>query len=503
MPNRLSIVSIRPIIWRDTDESCQSGQIVPKQLLPDLSEKLLQRVAEYPEGVGFDALVAEFLSLASQRTLQRRLATLVKAGRVRVRGEARATRYFWAPMVGEMVASTPSFSAGGDGEVYVPVSPAGAELRAQVRRPMALRPPVGYSRDFLDAYRPNETPYLSRTVLDHLYRLGRTSSEEQIAGTYVRSIFKRLLIDLSWASSKLEGNTYSLLETERLLELNEKAQGKAAFETQMILNHRNAIEFLVQSGMDNSIDVNGHTLRNLHSLLADNLLPDPSAVGRLRTESVGIGGSVYLPLDGGVMLAEVFGQLVAKAAAIQEPCEQAFFLMVHLPYLQPFDDVNKRVSRLAANIPFIRHNLCPLSFVHVPDKAYVDGVLAVYELNRVELLCDVYVWAYEQSAKRYVAVRQSIGEPDSFKLRYRDALIAVIGHIVRTNQRPTPEQIHFSAEGQGVSGEHAEHFVRLVQQELASMNEGNFARYRLRPSEYQRWCGEGGSPLRVIGDKLD
>jgi Fic family protein len=101
-------------------------------------------------------------------------------------------------------------------------------------------------------------------------------------------------------------------------------------------------------------------------------------------------------------------QIVDTGAAIQNPFEQAFFAMVHLPYLQPFEDVNKRLSRLAANIPFIRENLSPLSFIDVPERAYVEGLLGVYELHRVELLRDVFVWAYDRSAKRYVAVRQSL-----------------------------------------------------------------------------------------------
>ena len=96
--------------------------------------------------------------------------------------------------------------------------------------------------------------------------------------------------------------------------------------------------------------------------------------------------------------------------------------MVHLPYLQPFDDVNKRTSRLSANIPLIRENLSPLSFVDVPEQAYIDGLLGVYELNQIELLRDVFVWAYERSCARYSAVRQPLGEPDKFRLRYRDRI---------------------------------------------------------------------------------
>ena len=86
--------------------------------------------------------------------------------------------------------------------------------------------------------------------------------------------------------------------------------------------------------------------------------------------------------------------------------------MVHIPYLQPFIDVNKRVSRPGANIPLIRHNLCPLSFIDVPERAYVEGTLGVYELTNIDLLRDVFVWAYERSCQRYIAIRATAAEPD-------------------------------------------------------------------------------------------
>ncbi len=147
----------------------------------------------------------------------------------------------------------------------------------------------------------------------------------------------------------------------------------------------------------------------LHALLSDGLMPDPAMCGRIRSRAVEIGGSVYLPVALPQRLEELFGIVVGMAAEIEDPFEQAFFLMVHLPYLQPFEDVNKRVSRLAANIPFIRHNLCPLSFIDVPQQAYVDAMIGVYELNQVDLLRDVFVWAYERSCQQYVAVQQKLG----------------------------------------------------------------------------------------------
>src|SRR5262249_11173545 len=147
----------------------------------------------------------------------------------------------------------------------------------------------------------------------------------------------RLLIDLSWNSSRLEGNTYSLLDTRRLIDLGEEAEGKERLEAQMILNHKDAIEFLVRSAED--IGFNRYTILNLHGLLANNLLADPQAAGRLRHIGVGIDGSVFHPLEVPQVIEECFDQILATASAIADPFEQSFFVMVQLPYLQPFDDV--------------------------------------------------------------------------------------------------------------------------------------------------------------------
>ena len=210
------------------------------------------------------------------------------------------------------------------------------------------RRPVGYERAFLDRYRANETFYLSSEVRRRLRELGTCVDEVQLAGTYARKIHHRLLIDLSWNSSRLEGNTYSLLETERLLEHGDADDGKSARETQMILNHKAAIDLLVEQA--EYVGFDRHTVLSLHALLADNLL-DPRACGRLRSIPVTIGGTPYHPLEIPQLIDECFRKILETATAIEDPFEQAFFAMVQLPYLQPFEDVNKRVSRLAANLP--------------------------------------------------------------------------------------------------------------------------------------------------------
>lgn len=159
---------------------------------------------------------------------------------------------------------------------------------------------------------------------------------------------------------------------------------------------------------------------------------------------------------------------------------------MHLPYLQPFEDVNKRVSRLAANIPLIRHNLCPLTFIDVRQQAYVDALLGVYELNRVELLRDVFLSAYERSCQQYVAVQQQPVPPDIFRLRYRNELAEVVRAIVRSGSAVSDEAIASVMPAKVVLEDQA-HFGRLVQTEFQTIHAGNVVRFGLRPLEFAAW----------------
>lgn len=294
------------------------------------------------------------------------------------------------------------------------------------------------------------------------------------------------MIDLSWNSSRLEGNTYSLLETERLLELGEAPEGKDVLEAQMILNHKGAIEFIVESA--EFIGFNRFSILNLHALLSNNLLVDQKACGSLRIKPVSIGKSVYQLVAVPQLIDDYFQQILDTANAITNPFEQSFFVMVHLPYLQPFLDVNKRVSRLAANIPFIKQNLCPLSFVDVPEDLYVSGLLGIYELNRIELLREVYIWAYERSCALYSTTRQELGEPDPFRLYYRDSIMRVVSEIVKNSMNKNQAAAFIKQNAVEIEpNDQANRFIEVVEIELMSLHEGNIARYRLRLLEYQAW----------------
>lgn len=457
---------------------------MPLQISPEELSRILRVMDRFPSGASVRALLATPELAFPKRTLQRRLDRLVSEKRLEAVGKGRASHYRLPPeeKPAFMLAEEPArFRVSKEW-----LSPEARVLREHLRKPLGDRMPVGYQGRFLDAYQPNKTFHLSTDLRADLAQIGRVGIAELPAGTYLRQVLNRLLIDLSWNSSRLEGNTYSLLETQRLLELGESADGKATEETQMILNHKAAIEMLADQAGE--IRFNRYTVCNLHALLSDNLLSDPGACGRIRSCPVGVSGTVYHPLGVPQQIEERFEQILAKAQAIKDPFEQSFFVMVHLPYLQPFEDVNKRVSRLAANIPFVMHNLCPLSFIDMEQEDYVGAILAVYELNRVEYLRDVFVWAYRRSCARYAAVRQTLGEPDPFRLRHREAIGSFVREVVQglMDKRAAVKWIatHAAAEMDEMD---RSRFIGVVETELSSLHDGNIARYRLRPSEFTAW----------------
>ena len=440
---------------------------------------LLHSLQDSASGLTLAELLTRHPGIA-RRTAQRLIAKLIESGRVNARGEGRARRYFTAGLQADTAAriAADSFPR------WIPVSADSQDIVAYIDQPVPARKPVGYQRDFLASYQPNQTAYLSEPLRRQLHQMGTTADAGQPAGTYSRAILNRLLIDLSWASSHLEGNTYSRLDTRELIEHGKTADGKAAIETQMILNHKTAIELLVES-IDNA-GFNRYTLMNLHSALAENLLPNPADEGRIRQHAVDIGQSVYRPLSTPQQIDDALDELLDKAGQIRDPFEQSFFMMVHLPYLQPFADINKRTSRLAANLPLFRANLCPLTFLDVPEQAYSRATLGVYEMTRVELLRDLYVWAYERSTQEYLAIKRNLAEPDPLRLAWRDLIKQTLREVI-SQPALDPLGIIEQAVARQVPELERHDVQALVIQELRRLHEGVLARHGLRPSEYAAW----------------
>jgi len=408
-----------------------------------------------PDPVSQRELMSRMRDAPSQATMSRVMSGLISRGLLLKEGETRGAR-FSLTQDARRVATDP-------------------------RR----RTPIPYDPDRIGGYVPNQTRWLPEEAAARMRDAVEQAGGQRLdASTYSRAIAERFLIDLSWASSNLEGNTYDHLSTEMLIKYGESASGRDRLETAMILNHKAAIEYLVRD--TEHAGVNRETIIALHAFLSDGLMPNPAACGRLRARPVEIGGSVYLPIAMPQRIEELFGVVVEMAAEIRDPFEQSFFLMVHLPYLQPFEDVNKRVSRLAANIPLIKHNLSPLSFIDVAGADYIEGLLGVYELNRVELLRDIFVRAYERSCQQYVAVRQQLVPPDAVRLRYRHQLTTLIATIVRSGARAEPATIR-ALIPDAVAIEDRERFIALVREEFQSLHPGNAIRFGLRPLEFAAW----------------
>jgi Fic family protein len=437
-----------------------------------LEEAILAALEKHPKGLTRAALQKATRRSEQVWTFRRALKALEDRGALRREGQTRGSLYLPGAPRPDSVSGV--FSS--DGTAVI----------AQVSRPLHQRTPCSYERSFLDDYRPNKTFYLRELDRLRLRELGTTPDANQPAGTWARHILERLLIDLSWNSSRLEGNTYSLLDTERLFRDRSVAEGHAALETQMLLNHKQAIEYLVSEA--STLRLEPRVLRTLHGMLSENLLSDAEDEGRLRRMPVGIRDSTYLPLAVPQQIEELFTQLLATAATIDDPFEQSFFLLVHIPYLQPFADVNKRTSRLAANLPLLQRNLQPLSFVDLPREAYTSATLGLYELRRIEALRDVYLWSYQRSAERYRAIVKSMGEPDAFRLKYRDALRAVVRAAVQELPAASSLESRVAALAEPwASAADLPRFIAAALRELKNLNEGTFHRYALRPSEFERW----------------
>ena len=421
--------------------------------MPLTDQAILDYIADHP-GAGREDIRRHVAPEVSTPTVWRALKSLVDEGRLEVSGKARATGY----------------SLAGAGVV-----------RAHLQTPYNRRKPVAYNKEFLDLYVPNKTFYIGAADRQRLQEAGRPEPPSLPAGTYARRILERLLVDLSWASSRMEGNTYDILQTERLIHFGEEAAGKDRKEALMILNHKEAIQFVVDNLGD--VTISRPDIFSIHALLSGGLLADPAMAGRLRRMPVGITHSSYKPLDNRFEIEEEFAILIEKAAAITDPFEQSFFVLVHIPYLQAFADVNKRTSRIASNIPFLKADLAPMSFLTMDDGAYIDGLIGIYELNNVSLLRKICIDAYLASAENYRVLRAEVESPDKAALVYRDFVRKAVRRSVLEWGAFRPENIMAMAAEDGIPETDRTQVVDYIGHEFRGLHEGNAIRYRLHPED--------------------
>lgn len=407
-------------------------------------------------------------------TIKRHLSALLVSGQLHRSGFGRATRYSTAADAYHMREDVTA------SQWMISSSQEKSELSNYLALPIASREITGYVRAFVDSYIPNHTFFLPETLAEALMKEGRMAWQ-QPAGTYARKVLEQLLIDLSWSSSKLEGNRYSLLATKELFR-----SGAAAgdMDAVMLLNHKQAIEFMVDAVP--AYGLTPQVIRNLHAILMRDLLPDAESLGSIREKIVNITGTTYTPLQTPQILLEMFEAIAEKARQIKNPVEAAFFLWVNLAYLQPFEDGNKRTSRLAANIPLMIYNCAPLSFLDVEPTAYAYAMMGIYEKRNPELAITLFEQIYRRSIKRYAVTLDAMGLPDPFRLQHRENLNRAINLIVVEG-----DTAEAAVQAASLSDADKDRFMLLLREELKVLNEYNCARYRLTLRQVDKWIKAG------------
>lgn len=204
---------------------------------------------------------------------------------------------------------------------------------------------------------------------------------------------ERFIIEMSWKSSRIEGNTYTLLDTELLLKEGVASKKNTKEETQMILNHKKAFDFTIEQKRTFLKTVTTAHIENVHALLTEDLLKEQG----YRKSIVGITGSRYTPLDNQYQIKEAVESLIIKINTMQDPYSKALSALIGISYIQPFVDGNKRTARLVANALLISSNCAPLSYRNVDESMYRESMLTFYEQLSIvpmkQILIDQYIFA--------------------------------------------------------------------------------------------------------------
>ncbi|NGX32849.1 MAG: hypothetical protein K1060chlam4_00902, partial [Candidatus Anoxychlamydiales bacterium] len=319
---------------------------------------ILRQLSLESEPITLYELANAFELNYSNRTIRRLLNELIEEGFVKRYGSTKGAKYVAVKATDRILNQEPIIPSQNINHISSCFGSESLNAIEKINKPLFERQPVTYNTDWVQTYQPNITFYLPKNLRNQLHNGGERANDHDPAGTYAHRIFNQLIIDLSYNSSRLEGNTYSLLETERLLLHGDGIEGKLDEEKVMILNHKEAIRYLVDNAA--RLKINRNVICTLHYLLSDGLV-EPKYAGKVRDFAVRIGGSTYIPFENPKQLQLQLDKISEKAFMISDPFEQSFFLLVHISYLQAFADVNKRTARLSANISLIKDNLVPLA----------------------------------------------------------------------------------------------------------------------------------------------
>ena len=244
-------------------------------------------------------------------------------------------------------------------------------------------------------------PYVSiftKDELDKLDALQNVYSENisHLTPIEYKKELDRSAIDLSWKSSQIEGNTYTLLETERLLKEKETASGRTKEEAMMLLNHKEAIDFIV-ANPDYLVPLAVSKIEDVHSILVKDLDVDKN----LRKSRIGISGTNYRPLDNEFQIKEAVNDMCNLINGKSNVFEKALLAVLLISYIQPFVDGNKRTARIVSNAILINNKYCPISFRTVDSIDYKKAILLFYEQNNISHFKEIFLNQFEFAVKTY------------------------------------------------------------------------------------------------------
>ena len=313
----------------------------------------------------------------SDATLKRMIAAGIKAGDIVAEGKARATRYRLSPQA----------------QLLMPLN-LDTYFALEVDKRQVQR---SYNFELINGLL-TETRLFSDKEQAHLDALQDEFRQHvsELTDNEYRKEMERLGIDLSWKSSQIEGNTYTLLETERLLRESKTAEGKTREEAVMLLNHKDALSFVLDNP-DYLKELTVSHIEDIHQLLTKELSIDKG----LRRHRVGITGTNYHPLDNEFQIREAMRDACELINSKSNIFEKALLTLILLSYIQPFSDGNKRTARITSNAILIANDYCPLSFRSVDSIDYKKAMLIFYEQNNLYAFKQIFMEQFEFAVKEY------------------------------------------------------------------------------------------------------
>lgn len=313
----------------------------------------------------------------SDATLKRMIAAGIKAGDIVAEGKARATRYRLSPQAQLLMPLNL--------DTYFALEVDERQVQSSYNFEL-INGLLAETRLFSDK---------EQVHLDALQEEFRQHVSELTDNEY-RKEMERLGIDLSWKSSQIEGNTYTLLETERLLRESKTAEGKSKEEAVMLLNHKDALSFVLDNP-DYLKELTVSHIEDIHQLLTKELSIDKG----LRRHRVGITGTNYHPLDNESQIREAMRDACELINSKSNIFEKALLTLVLLSYIHPFSDGNKRTARITSNAILIANDYCPLSFRSVDSIDYKKAMLIFYEQNNLYAFKQIFMEQFEFAVKEY------------------------------------------------------------------------------------------------------